>query len=588
MLENGSLPLPRAQAIRRLRLALLSALLLGSLASCYSAEYSEPVALEITFDAPPGETFESDLLGGTDKTLYERLEQLREVADSDHYRGLLVRVSSFGGGFARSRELARALTRIRQAGKPVHCYFEQTDNAGYALLSGGCERISMPPPGLLNLVGVRAQAYYARDFLDRVGVKAEMMHVGRFKGAADTLTRNSMPEHTRLTLTHLGEHLQSGVATMIESGRKLSAKAVEAAIHEGPLTAAAARRHRLVDDIGYQDEAREHLRRAAKVDRVEIDQAPGETVDFSAILDELTEAPSMSAGRHLVLVPLVGTIGVGSSLNSGVDSASFVQQMRRLRDDPDVAAVVIRVDSPGGSALASDVMWHAVTELAKQKPVIASVGDMAASGGYYIACAAQKIYAEPTSVIGSIGVVGGKIQFSELVKRLGINVETLRAAPNAGWSSPTSPFSDSERTAVRNMLESTYNLFLKRVSAGRDIPVTDLAALAEGRVMHAQSAIDSHLVDELGGLLDALDAARRTADLPRDAKVLVWPERHSALSALLGLSHAATQYSGANAKIANLKSLPSLLLQQTDVPLLQVLAAEQNIAATLPFGLQIR
>lgn len=576
-------PFPRAPLLGMHIARCFFSLLFCVTTGCYPSERGEPRALEVELSGPPSEDVAPSLLGPFHRTLYERLEQLREVAESDQYRGLLLRVSEFGGGFARSRELARALARIRKAGKPVHCYFDATDNSGYALLASGCERISMPPSGVLNLVGVRAQAFYARELLERVGVTAELMHVGRFKGAADNLTRTTMPEHTRLTLSHLGEHLQSGVSGMIERGRSLSGDEVAAAFAAGPLTANAALKRRLVDDVAYADEAREHLRRKAQVEHVEQDAPQEEKLDLGSIIDELVESPEVSPGRHVTLVPIVGTIGAGGGLGGGLDPERFVREMRKLGDDDDVAAVVLRIDSPGGSAMASDLMWHAVVELDKKKPVIASVGDMAASGGYYIACGARKLFAEPTSVIGSIGVVGGKIQFSELTKRLGVNIETLRMAPNAGWSSPTSPFTDSERAAVQQMLQSTYHLFLRRVSAGREIPAEELAPLAEGRVMHAQSALEHKLIDRLGGLVDALNAARKAGGLAMDSKVMVWPERDSALEELVGLGRAQIA-----APRPSLQTLADMLAAQSDVPLLQVLAAEQVIAATLPYGLLIR
>lgn len=562
-----------------------------SLTGCFAGAEPQDHAVEVYLAGPPPEEIRNGFLQESDKTLYERLEALRQLASSPHEKGLLLRVGALGGAFARARELSRALARIRATGKPVHCHFESTDNAGFALLAHGCDRISMAPPGILDLSGVRAQAFYARDLLDKVGVSAELLHAGRYKGAADSLTRSTMPEHTRTTLTNVVQTLQGTVINMVAGGRSLTKAQVKAAMAQAPLRASTARSLKLVDDLGYLDEAREHLRQAAQVDRVI--QVDGEDTGggLLGLFESLDDSELLDGSKHVVLVPIVGTIGEPSSaLEEGLSPRRFVKEMRRIADDPEVAALVLRIDSPGGSAVASDLMWHAVYQVAKKKPVYASVGDMAASGGYYIASAARKIHAEPTSLLGSIGVVGGKIALADLAEKLGVHVETVRTLPNAGWSSPVSRFSDSERKAVAEMLQATYDLFLRRVSLGRDKSRKELEPYAEGRVFDAATALKGGLIDDTAGLLETLDAARKAAGLPHDSTVVVWPGRRSPLDTLLNATQARAQPPSVQQISGHPWSGPlspvGILLRE--LPALQVLAGSDQVAATLPFGLQIR
>ena len=568
---------------RTMRRLLGILLLLVAALACQRALPAKNVAIELAMNEAPAEHVGYSFFHPSSRSLYELVERLREIAEDKHQTGVLLRVGPFEGAYARVRELTRALRRIRTAKKPIHCHFETTDNAGYELLASSCDSISMSPSGTLDLAGVRAQAIFAGELLTTLGVNAELMQVGRFKGAADALTESSMPETTRSTLTAITHTLQTELVATVAHGRKRSPKQTQAAMDIGPLTAATAKEHGLIDAIAYVDEARQHLRHAAKVEKLVADPEEDEVSDLSTLIQELLTTPESPPSKpHIVLVPVTGTITSSTEpLDHDTGADVFIAEMKRLRDDENVAAVVLRIDSPGGSALASDLMWHAVYELRKKKPVFASVGGMAASGGYYIASAAKEIFAERTSLVGSIGVVGGKIAFADLAQKLGIHTETLRASPNAGWADPTTAFTESERAAVRQLLDTTYALFLRRVAQGRGVSIAKIEPVAEGRLMTGDVAKQGGLVDHLGGLLDTLEAARVAAKLPKKRKVYLWPPHQSPLESLFGQgaqSHAKAG-SGIGAGIAALLA---------NVPIARVLASNERVAALLPFALDMR
>jgi protease-4 len=256
--------------------------------------------------------------------------------------------------------------------------------------------------------------------------------------------------------------------------------------------------------------------------------------------------------------------------------------MRRIADDREIQALVLRINSPGGSALASDKMWHSVRRVAARKPVIVSVGDMAASGGYYVACAGTEIFADDVSIVGSIGVVGGKIVGQELAARLGVHPATLSRGQNAGWMSPFRPFSATERQAVQRSMQSTYDTFLSRVRMGRKLEPAQLAAVAEGRIMSGKRAREGGLVDTVGGLDAALARARKQGGLPDDSPVEVWPKQRAFFE------RASRLLAGADTRVGSLPELVAQLPTLAQSPIVTAfLRGERGPLAALPFALKV-
>jgi protease-4 len=574
---------PRARALAVCLLALAGCDAQGALPEAPQG----PDARELRIELLPKESAEESLFG-TGATHHALLERLRELEQDGDVRGVLVRMGPLEGSFARAGELSAALAGLRAAKKPVHCYFENGDNASYFVLARACDRISMAPGGILDLVGIGSELMYAADLLKTLGLRADLIQVGRFKGAADTFTRSSMPPEVRETTEALVSDLHQAIVSAVAEGRKLEAAAVQAGIDAGPLTAEQARARGLVDDVGFDDEARLHLREAAKVEEVHVEalEPRPESLSLAELIEALTsEAPKNTAkGDRVALAYLDGTILTGNEeVPRSAHAMPFVKALRRFGDLPEVKAVVLRIDSPGGSALASDAMWHAVRRVAKRKPVIVSIGDMAASGGYYVASAGTRIFAQDESIVGSIGVVGGKIVGEELSGRLGVHTERIAGGKRAGWSSALHAFSDDERAMLTGLLEDTYARFLDRVAEGRGVPKDRIQPLAEGRIMSGRRAREGGLVDERGGLREALAHARAAGKLPKDAHVEVWPQRQTFVEQLVQLTGSSAAAPTSATRLAHAllprrlqEGLPAALLAGGDVQL-----------AVLPFALDL-
>lgn len=542
---------------------------------------------EVVLREPAPEQSGGELFAGASHTHRELLDRIGEAAREPRIRGVFLRLGGLGGAFARSSELQEALLAVRAADKPVHCHFEQTDNGGYALLSRVCDRISMTPNGLLALTGVRAQSLYARELLKQVGLEAELLQVGRYKGAADTFTRADMPPEVRETLGALLDDLQAELGAAVSDGRKLDAEGLRRAIDEGPHTARSALALRLIDAIAFDDEARARAKSAASAKSVAVafEEDEQQSLSVGEVFDLLFGDGDEDgrSDKRVVLAYLDGTIRDGEQEGTdGVNSGPFVKAMRRIADDEKVLSLVLRVDSPGGSALASEKMWHALKRVAKRKPVIVSIGDMAASGGYYVACAGDEIFAQNSSIVGSIGVVGGKIVGAELAERLGVRSTALARGKNANWFSPFSRFSESERSAIMRALEETYATFLNRVSEGRKLSGDKLTQVAEGRIMSGRRAQAGGLVDRTGGLQEALARARSKASLPADSAIEIWPRQRTFLQRM------STALSGASEQTQLAERLLPSAGELARHPLTTLLVSRHaGPMAVLPLALQL-
>ena len=520
-------------------LILLAVLASLAAASCSQneEESDEPVVRELRFLQAFPDGAEHDPFAPPRPTLHDVLERVWEATEDERVKGLLVRVGPLGGTWGSVEDLIEALGEFRAESRPVHCHFETVDNVGFILLASSCDRISMSPAGTLDLIGPAAVMIYARALLEKVGVEAEIIHMGRYKGAGDMFIRNDMPPEAKQSMDAILDDLQSALLAATQSRTDGDPKRAKALIDQGPFGSAAAMQAGLVDAVGFLRESREEIKNAADVDAVRRTrmlpkQEPLTLGQFLGLLGGESEKPR-SSGERIALVFVNGNITDGESDARGNAVAGpFVRAMERLENDENVKAVVMRINSPGGSALASDRMWEAARNLAERKPLIASVGDMAASGGYYIASAAGEILAHPNSLVGSIGVVGGKFNFAGLAEDIGVSTFILQRGKRAAWSTPVRGLNPSEREAFETLLRDTYDRFIRRVAAGREMETDAVLAAAEGRVMTAQDGKELGLVDGMAGLSEALEKARGAAGLGPEAPVEIWPAPKGMLDAI--------------------------------------------------------
>ncbi|MBW2626499.1 MAG: signal peptide peptidase SppA [Deltaproteobacteria bacterium] len=515
---------------RRSTLTVFATLALLVTTSCTGEKEApdEPVVRELRLLQAFPDGAESDPFFRPQPTLHDALTRIWDATEDENVKGLFVRVGPLQGAWGSVGDLVEALSEFRAENRPIHCHFATADNVGYLLLASTCDRISMSPAGTLDLIGPAAVMIYARALLAKVGVEAEIIHMGRYKGAGDMFIRDDMPKEAKASMDAILDDLYDALIEATKERTEGDVGEAKALIDGGPYDSGAAADAGLVDSVGFLRDARDEVKKAAGVDtirrtRMLPKQEQLTLGQFLNLLSGDSDKPE-AGGERVALVFVTGNITEGESRSKGdAVSGPFVRAMERLEKDDDVKAVVMRINSPGGSALASDRMWDAARRLAEAKPLIASVGDMAASGGYYIASAADEILAHPNSLVGSIGVVGGKFNFAELAEGIGVNTFVLQRGKRAAWSTPVRALNATERQAFESLLRDTYDRFIDRVATGRKMERKAVLAAAEGRVMTAQDGKELGLIDEMAGLSAALVRARAAAGLSPDAPVELWP-----------------------------------------------------------------
>jgi protease-4 len=410
----------------------------------------------------------------------------------------------------------------------------------------------MPPAATLEITGVRAEVTFFKGMLDKLGVEAEILQVGEFKGAGEPLTRTSMSPQLRGQYESFVGDLYEQLVERIAADRNLPAERVRELIDTGVFTPEAAREAKLIDAVGYEDEVAQALVGRAGIEEPKIARDYAERKvdnDFSGIggLVKLVEMLSgqkqqAAAGKdkRIAIVHVTGEIKEGKGRDDvlaggSAGSTTVIEAIRDAANDEKVAAIVLRIDSPGGSALASDLIWREAERT--KKPVVASLSDTAASGGYYIAVAADRIVAAPGTLTGSIGVVGGKIAVGGALERFGVHTDVVSKGRNAGWLSMQTPFTAAEREAFLGTMKDVYRLFTSKVAAGRKLDLAKIAALAEGRVFTGRMAKEVGLVDRLGTLDDAIDEAKKLAGIDEDEQIerILLPEPRGLFDDLFGM-----------------------------------------------------
>jgi protease-4 len=475
---------------------------------------------------------------------------------------------------------------------PLWCFADEYSNGTVSVAARACKRIWVPPATSIDAIGLAAQTLYFHKLLaDQLKLEVDFLQVGKFKGAEEPFTRDGPSPEARQSLESTLDSLRAAWLDGIHAGRP----AIGATVAEqGPYTPEEAKGYGLVDEVGYWDEARDSLEKATGALRAEVRVGPGaRSGQFGDILRTVMSEAAESA--PLVVVRAVGAISMegGGALGAsdGISAQHLIATLTRLERDVDVKAVVLRIDSPGGSALASDLLWHALMRIRGRKVLVVSIGDMAASGGYYLASSGGVVFADEASIVGSIGVVGGKIAADRALQRFGVHAETFpaktgdeAAAVRAAYDSLFVPWDDATRDRVLATMTRIYELFLSRVSVGRGVPVARVAESAEGRIFGGLEARKRGLVDEIGGLREAIARARSLAHLSDDARVAVAGE----LRGVLGmLSDDDSRAGAATQPVTNLlgRTVAEMApFVETVVPLID----GESVMCALPFALTIR
>jgi len=491
------------------------------------------------------------LFGSLTENFKAKLDRIAKAKKDANVKALLLEIEDLSIGWGKMDELRNAIADFRASGKKAYAYMESATGKDY-LVALACDVVGLPESGEVMLPGVRAEVMFFKDLLEKLHLQADFLQMGDYKGAAEPFTRSSMsPQFRQQFETVINDFFEKGyVETIIQSRpeKKWTTEQVKEIIDVGLHGAKKAAEIGLIDRIAYEKDFEEALKADLKLEKVEVarnyGKAKTDDVDLSnpfAIFKLLQPSKKEeSKNAKVAVIYAVGEIVTGKgggnpfSDDSGmVGSATTIEAIRQAEKDETVKAIVLRVDSPGGSALASDLIWN---ELVKcKKPVVASMGDVAASGGYYISMACPKIYAEPGTLTGSIGVVGGKVCTGGLTDWVGLKTEVISRGKNSGILSGERPWTDSERKVMLAMMQEVYDQFLDKTLAGRKkagVTMTkdDLLKLAGGRIWTGRQAKEKGLVDELGTLKDAVAAAQKMAGVEdKDLEWLVLPKAKSIL-----------------------------------------------------------
>jgi protease-4 len=471
-------------------------------------------------------------------SLRDLVEALERAGMDERVHALVADLGGASLGLAQSQELRQAVERFRGRGKATIAFAdsfgEMGTSAGGYYLAAAFEEIWLQPSGDVGLTGISIESVFLRGLLDKLGVTAEIGQRKEFKSAMSALTDRGFTAPVRANLEGVVGSLFDQIVADLARDRRLDPVAVRQAIDRGPHDAAASRRLGLVDRLGYWDEARAEARRRAGQGAQPLplarylEHAGRPHRDGTRVALIHGSGPIVRGGGERDPLFGRGTLGADQLVRAFDDAAA----------DPKVAAILFRIDSPGGSYVGSDTVWHAVTRARQQgKPVVVSMSDVAASGGYFMAAPADRIVAQPGTLTGSIGVVTGKLVMRELTDTLGITVDQVRAGAHAGMWSSHRPFSTSERAKLEAGLDRVYDDFTAKVAAGRKQSRVQVEASAKGQVWTGAQARELGLVDALGGYQTALDQVRVLANLAPDAPVAlaVYPKEKDSLGLLLDL-----------------------------------------------------
>ena len=465
------------------------------------------------------------LRGGKRLTVRGVIDNLRKAKADTRVRAVLLKPTGFTSPFwSKVQEIREAVIDFRKSGKPIYAYLDYGGDREYYLATAA-DKVFLMPSSPLDLVGVATYQLFLRGTLDKIGATPDLHHIGTYKTAVNTFTQKGYTPAHREMDESLNRDLYEQIVRGIADGRKKHDEEIRALIDDGPFMPEDALRAGLVDDIAYEDQVDEKLRGGDRVTRMDGDEYA--RVSLTSL--------GLNKGPRIGVIYAAGAITSGKSgfdpVNGAVaGSDTLIEYIRRARRDNSLRAIVVRIDSPGGSAAASDAIWRELT-LARQektdRPLIASMSDLAASGGYYIAMSAQVIVAEPSTLTGSIGIFGGKIVTGGVYEKLGARIESTSVGKHAEINSPARPYSPDELKKLQEQLQAFYDQFVEKAADSRHTTPEKIDALAQGRVWTGRQAKQNRLVDELGGLDAAVAIAKQRAKIPAENEVelVVYPPR---------------------------------------------------------------
>ena len=466
------------------------------------------------------------LLGGDVDTLAEITSSIRRAAADGRVKAIHLKVGDLQAGWAKTQELRSALEAFRDAHKPIYAHLEVGGMREYYLASVA-DHLSLLPGGMLMPTGLLADSPFFKGTLDKLKIHADMEHIGEYKSASEQWTRDSMSDSQRRATESILDSLYGQIVASISKSRGMTEDQVRHAIDEGLVTPERARTLKLVDDLLYDDQIEDEL-----------------TKQFHNYAEVRIRSYKKQGGwgglKRIAVVNASGVIVSGKSGSSAfggefIGSDSLGQVLKTVREDDSIRAVVLRVDSPGGSGIASDAIWRQAVLLKNDKPLIVSMADVAASGGYYISMGADAIVAEPATITGSIGVISGKFNMRGFYEDwLGLHRDQIKRGANADLFSDYDGFTDDQRRALRAQMQDFYRDFVHKAAQGRGKSDDQIDRIGQGRIWTGAQAKENGLVDALGGLNEAVELAKKKAGIPIAERVAlqVYPRKKSFFESL--------------------------------------------------------
>ena len=535
------------------------------------------------------------------ETLHGLLKRLEGFKDDDELTGIIFNIRDVSIGWAKLQEIQNKLLELRDAGKDTVAYLESGGTAEY-VLAAAAKRVILMPTGSLNITGLRAEILFFKGLLEKLDIHADMLAMGKYKSGIEPYTRDGMSDSFRESMTTLLDELYGQLRTMVAAGRDgMDSETVATLINQGPFTAEEARAAELVDALHYYDEFLAELKtdETVHVDKPDSERkrrAP-EMSSFAGIMQLFAMLNPPQRAQPKAESPKIALIYASGPIMTGVDdffATSAVITPRELREafekareDKLVHAVVLRVDSPGGSALAADLIWREVVRTQNEKPVFVSMSDTAASGGYYIAMAAGTIVAQPGTLTGSIGVLGGKLNLKGLYNKVGLTKEILAYGKNATLYSDYGGFTLTERERVEKLMQTIYQNFVRKAAEGREKSYAEIDAIAQGRVWTGRQAKAIGLVDELGGLEKALAIAKEQGglDVETEPQIIVLPKPRTFFERML---ENMLEVPGAKMSLPAYLPLPAMQAQWHYISVMLNLFKNEQVITILPYDIVIR
>jgi protease-4 len=477
-------------------------------------------------EKPPMELPDFLTSGPTPLTVTAVWRSLGAAASDPRIKAVVVEPEGITSGWAKLEEIRMDLDKFRKSGKPVFAYLRQPGSREYYLASGA-DRVYLGPSEPVMLKGLRAEIMYFRKTLDKLGVTVDVEHAGRYKDFGDMFTRTDMSPETREVMNSMVDSLYTNLVDGIAAGRHKSAADVRAIIDQGPFTASQALKAGLVDTLMFEDQMWGEIKDRLKVEPRKVSLA------------NYVRVPPSGAKAQIAIVVGEGDIVRGDPGDDGIGESSltsygFTHMLKTLENDSLIKGVIVRIDSPGGEVTASDEIWREMNLLSKKKPLVISMSDAAASGGYFMAMTGDPIVAYPGTLTGSIGVVFGKPILRGLYDKLGVTKDSIQRGQNAGIDSDYTPLSPAQRQKLIDGIDESYRDFVGKVAAARHRKFDEIEPVAQGRVWLGEQAKEKGLVDRVGGLDAALALVKEKAKIPAANKVgiLLYPAKRSLLEML--------------------------------------------------------